>query len=95
MARMKIKLDHPGVAAVLTSGEVASAIADLTETVASNAEGWETNSGEPIPVVTSTYTTDRAAGAVTLAHAAGGPLQAKYGVLTEAAARAGLEVRTR
>jgi hypothetical protein len=95
MARMKIKLDHGGVAAVLTSGEVASAIGDLTESVAANAGGWETNSGEPIPVVTSTYTTDRAAGSVTLAHPAAMPLQAKYGVLTDAAAQAGLEVRAR
>jgi hypothetical protein len=95
MARMKTKLDRGGMAAMLKSGEVAEAVQGLALDVADNADGFETSKGEPVPVTTSFYTTDRAAAAVTLAHPAGMPLQAKYGVLTSAAAEAGLEVRSR
>ena len=94
MAGKKLRLDHPGIAGVLKSGEVASAIDGLTAAVASRAS-HTTARGTVIPVKTDSYTTDRAAGAVILAHPAGRSVEAKHGVLAGAAASAGLEVRSK
>lgn len=49
----------------------------------------------PVSVTTDQYTSDRAVAGVTLAHPAGIALEAKYGHLTEAARRSGLDVRSR
>jgi hypothetical protein len=90
----RVRLDHKGLAEVLRSAEVRREIAELTEQVADNAraQGHTVSSGEPLPVEASVVTTDRAHGSVTIAHPAGVGMQAKYGVLTKAAAAAGLEV---
>jgi hypothetical protein len=90
----KLKLDHPGMKEMLLSAEVAAAIADVAETVASNVSEYARN-GDAIPVDVSAYTSDRAAAAVTLAHPAGVGKEAKYGTLSAAAAAAGLEVTER
>lgn len=94
MARTKLRLDSPGILEVLKSADVASLVADTADSVASNVS--ETvRSGEPLPVKVATYTTDRAAAGVTLAHPAGLGMEAKHGSLSKAAAAAGLEVRSK
>lgn len=98
MARPKVKLNHAGIAALLKSGGIASMTAEATAAVAANVEGVDVE-GVPgdisIPVETSMTTTDRAHGIVTLAHPSGMAVQAKHGLLTKAAAAAGLEVNAK
>lgn len=94
MAR-PVRLDRRGVGAVLKSSGVRREVDALAETVADNvrAQGLTVSDGSELPVTVSSYTTDRAAAAVTITHAAGIAMQAKHGVLTKAAAAAGLEVK--
>lgn len=87
-----VKLDHKGMAEMLKSGEVASVIAATAESVASAARAEEAVERNNVPVETRSYTTDRAATAVSLAHPAGVPIEGKYGSLTRAAGSAGLTV---
>lgn len=97
----KVRLDHAGIGAILKSASVASSISALAESVASNAREQGIMVGDrpgglseiDLPVDVETYTTDRAAASVALAHPAGLAVQAKHGTLTSAAAAAGLEVR--
>lgn len=91
---MKIKLDHAGIGAMLRSPEVAAAIGAQTSAVRGNVT-LPAHHADRMPVKTESYTTDRAAGAVTIAHAGGLGVEAKYGVLVRAASAAGLEVRAR
>jgi hypothetical protein len=96
-----VKLNHAGVAAILKSGEMAALVSGAAEEIANNvrAQGqkvgaFEGGEGEiDLPVTVTPYTTDRAAASVALAHPAGIAVQAKHGVLTRAAAAAGLDVR--
>ena len=90
-----LKLDHGGMAQMLKSGEVAAVIASLAAEVATAAGAEESVQRNAVPVETRSYTTDRAASAVSLAHPAGLPIEGKYGPLTRAAGGAGLEVRGR
>lgn len=98
MAR-KIRLDSPGIAAMLQSGEVTAAITELGEDVASRV--YETASGEVIPVETRLRIAQggglspRPAIDVSLAHPAGLAVEAKRGSLVAAAGAAGLEVKAR
>ncbi|GAA4981243.1 hypothetical protein [Actinopolymorpha pittospori] len=97
MASAKVRLDHAGIAEVLRSGEVRAALDDLAGTVAGNASSspeWQRYAARG-EVRVASYTTDRAAAAVTLAHPGGLGMQAKHGTLTRAAGAAGLEVRER
>lgn len=87
---MRIRLDHAGMAEMLKSEPVAAAVRDLAEQVA--AELVTPDDVEPL---VDSYTTDRAATAVTVPHAAALAYQAKYGMMTRAAAAVGLEVRER
>jgi hypothetical protein len=91
----KVRIDSRGMAEVAKSAGVAAEVERLAGTVADNvrAQGHRVSSGDPLPVRVDTYTTDRAAAAVVINHAAGLGMQAKYGVLTKAAGDAGLEVR--
>lgn len=89
---VKITLDHGGMAEMLKSGPVAGAVRDRAEFTAADARSNGSVQRHGVPVEVRSYTTDRAASSVTLAHAAGLPIEAKYGVLTSAAASAGLEV---
>lgn len=82
------KLDTAGVGEVLKSGEMASAINALAASVAGGVS-------VPAEVTVDSYTTDRAAASVTIKDARGMLWQARDGVLTRAAAGAGLEVRSR
>lgn len=100
MARTKVTLNHAGIAAILKGSEMHALIEKVTEAVAENASGqgvtvgaFKGGSGEiALPVASKVITTDRAHGIVTLAHPAGIASQAKHGVLTKAAAAAGLQV---
>lgn len=91
MKALRIRLDSGGMSEVLNSGEVRAQIDALANSVASNVD---TGSVSEARIVVDSYTTDRAAASVTIAHPAGLRLQAKYGSLTKAAASAGLEVRS-
>jgi hypothetical protein len=92
--RPKFHRNSAGVQEFLTSDPgVISLIDGLTDDVASIVESgrWTDSSGEEIPVMNKTAVTDRYVGRVTLAHAIGIPLEAKYGILHEATQSAGLE----
>ncbi len=86
----KIRLDRAGMAAMLKSSGVALEVEIAAEDVASRIHE-DTHDG-PAPVEVTTGTTDRAVARVTITHAAGLALEAKYGALTRAAQGAGLEV---
>lgn len=96
MAR-RARLDRAGVRSILKSDEffalveaVAEEVADYARADAPDVDGIPGDIELPIEV--DVYETDRAAAAVILAHPAGIAVQAKHGLLTRAAARAGLEV---
>jgi hypothetical protein len=89
-----IRLDSGGIREMLRSGEVRDAIDGLAAAVASKISET-TSRGDAVEVRTSSYTTDRAAASVTLAHPAGLAIEAKRGTLARAAAAAGLEVRAK
>lgn len=92
MAAFSLRLDHGGMAEMLTSAPVAAVIQGYAETTAGHARSNPAVTRHGVPVEVRSYVTDRAACAVTLAHPVGMALQAKYGVLTQAAGAAGLEV---
>lgn len=85
---------HLDLDALLKDPGIAGEVNALARQVAANAE-HTTEAGVTLDVVVDEYTTDRRAASVTIAHAAGLAAQAKHGVLTKAAAAAGLEVRSR
>jgi hypothetical protein len=89
---VKVRLDSPGILEMLQSEDVALAVEELAETVASSIDETARN-GDPIPVRTGSFTSDRAGASVTLAHPAGIGLEAKYGTLSTAARAAGLDVK--
>lgn len=77
-----LRLDHGAIARLLTSREFAAVVKDAADRVAAEA-------GEDATV--SEYTTDRSAASVWVP----AEQQARDGVLTRAAAAAGLEVKGR
>lgn len=86
MARLPaIRLDHGGIAEVLKSDGIAREVHAIAERRASavRSDPAVKRNGVSDDVVVEDYTTDRAASAVVIRHAAGLPLQAKYGVLTK------------
>lgn len=85
------RLDHGGITEVLKSSEVAAEVHALAEKVASNARSATAGAD----VVVDDYTTDRAASSVTIRDPRGRLWQVRDGVLTRAAAAAGLEVTER
>lgn len=92
MAGLKIRLDHGGMAEMLGSPEVAAEILAKASEVQGIAEWHQSVARHRMPVERESYETDRAAEAVTIAHAGGKGVEAKYGALAEAARAAGLEV---
>jgi hypothetical protein len=88
----KVKLDHVGMGAMLKSSEVRSAVLAVAEQVAGNVRAAPEVVRHDAPVETRTYTTDRAAAAVSITHPGGLGMEAKHGTLTTAAAAAGLQV---
>jgi hypothetical protein len=95
VARVRIRLDSGGIAEVLKSAKVASAVGSLAEGVAAAVRADAAVQRNALPVEVDRYTTDRAAAAVTITHPAGLPVEAKHGSLTRAAAGRGLDVRSR
>lgn len=85
------RLDHGGVAEILKSGPVAAVVRALAEQVAGGVRGQKPGA----EVVVDSYTTDRAAASVTIRDVRGRRWQVRDGVLTRAAAQAGLEVTER
>lgn len=90
----KLKLDHPGIGEMLKSKAVARVVEEIAFEVSANAE-HTTSGGDVLDSDVTTYTTDRAAAAVTLLHPAALRVEAKHGVLARAAQAAGLDVTSR
>lgn len=87
------KPDRKGTAALLTSKEMRAAVHAAAEAVAANVADPSPTSGPPLDVVVDDYTTDRAASSVTIRNPQALLYQARDGILTRAAAAAGLEVK--
>lgn len=87
-----LRLDHRGISNILRSREVDDALGRLSDEVARTAAALV---DDDVEIRQDSYTTDRAARAVVIAHPSGVALQARHGVLTRAAAQAGLEVKDR
>lgn len=84
---MEVRLDSKGIAEFLKSAELAHVIHDIAEQVAGNAQAVT-----DAEVGVDDYVTDRAASSVTILDPRGMEFQARDGLLTRAAAAAGLEV---
>lgn len=84
-AAASIRLDHDGIAEVLKSEGIAQQVHAIAERKAETVRAHRSvrENGVAGSVRVEDYTTDRAASAVVIAHAAGLPIQAKYGVLTK------------
>lgn len=100
MAGGNIRLDTAGLAEVMRSAKVTAEVRSLAGRVASAAESDGSVARNAVPVTVDEYTarggrlrSERPAFAVTLAHAAGNGIEAKYGVLTRAASSVGLTVK--
>lgn len=101
MARKNVRLNHPGMAALLKSDELHKLVNAEAEKIADRVRQQGIKVGDvdggplerPLPVRVVSQTTDRARAQVILAHPAGLAVQAKHGSLTKAAAAEGLEVR--
>lgn len=92
MAKHDVRLDSDGLAEVLKGAPMRAAIDDLADDIATRVRGLVEPGTE---VVVDSYTTDRAAASVTIKDAQAQLWQVRDGVLTRAAADAGLEVKTR
>ena len=82
-----IRLDHSAIEDMLKN-DMRGPIDELATTIAGNVSTGSVDA----QVTVKSYTTDRAAAAVTIAHPAGLAIEAKYGALKKAAAAEGLEV---
>lgn len=99
---VKVVVNPRGVAEVLRYPKLAAVLEDLAGQVADavTAQGLPVESpGEDHPELTLTGRAfseirETAVGIVSIPHPAALPMQAKHGVLTKAAAAAGLEVRS-
>lgn len=85
------RLDAAGIREVLRGQEVRDLIDGYAQQVADNVKTL-VPAGTPIEV--RKYTTDRGAATVVVAHVQAMAWQARDGILTRAAAAAGLEVRS-
>lgn len=88
--RANFRRDSAGIAAILKSGGVATAVHELAEQIAGDVRAHT-----DAEVVVDDYQTDRAASSVTIRDMRGRILEARDGILTRAAAANGLEVRRR
>lgn len=94
MART-VRLDRMGMGVMLKSQPVQLAISSKASQVEASVQQSEPITRHQAEVVAENYITDRAAAAVIIKHPAGLGFQAKYGSLTQAAAAAGLQVRSK
>jgi hypothetical protein len=86
-----VRLDSDGIAALLKSSGVADVVGEFAETTATNARGAKPGAD----IVVDRYVTDRAAASVTIREPRARHWQVTEGILTRAAAGAGLEVKER
>lgn len=93
VADMDLHLDYEAIGRILRE-TCAGPVAALAETVAANARA-NSNTPPNTKVSVKSFTTDRAVSVVMLGHPDAPALQAKFGILTRAAAQAGLEVRAK
>lgn len=84
----QIKLNRKGIQEILKV-RMRKPIDELADRIAANVD---VGSVSDAPVQVRSYTTDRAAASVTIAHAAGIAIEAKHGALRKAAASQGFEV---
>lgn len=94
MASSKITLNHAGMAEMLRSAPVASAVRAAATATAANAS-FTLRNGTVLPVEVSSGFTDRARSVVTIAHPAALAVEARYGLLRRSAAAVGLDVNSR
>lgn len=87
-----LRLDSPGIAALLKSGPFQAAVHQVAEGIASDVRA---SVEEGVEVVVDDYTTDRAASSVTIKDARGMLWATRDGVLTRGASGAGVEVTER
>lgn len=92
MATNGFRIDRAGVSEILKV-QCAPVINEITEQVADAVRADVRDVGDDIEVEMQSYTTDRGAAAVTIAHPLGLELQATRGSITKAAAALGLEVK--
>lgn len=86
---------RPGaIGEILKSEPVRADLLRLGHAVAEGIDARDSH-GRQVPVMVGSYTTDRAAVGVTLAHPGGLPIEAKHGTLVRAASEVGLEVKAR
>ncbi|MEV0267719.1 hypothetical protein AB0H43_03005 [Hamadaea sp. NPDC050747] len=95
MARIRIRLDHKGMAEMLKSAGIRAAVEVKAAEVHLIAMRHDAIIRNGMTVERRSYTTDRAAVAVTITHPGGRNVENKHGVLATAARRAGLEVTDR
>ncbi|MEU8655254.1 hypothetical protein [Actinoplanes philippinensis] len=90
----RIRLDHRGMGEMLRSGEVAATIALRAAEVEQAVSEHQSIVRHEMPVERHAYTSDRAGEDVTIEHAGGLAVEAKYGVLADAARAVALQVTT-
>lgn len=84
MAKSKIKLDHAGIRAIISGGDVADAIRAEAERIAAQVRSDPNVIRHGMPVDVIYTTTDRAKAIVTITHALGRPVDAKHSVFAKA-----------
>lgn len=90
--RIKVSLDHHGIAEILKSSDMHEMVDEAAEKIADRVRG---SIPADAPVVTRSYTTDRAAAVVVIEDLRGMVYQASDGVLTRAATSIGAQVKER
>ena len=91
MSNVTVRLDHRGIEQLLKSAAMANAVAARAEEIAGQVRAQRSDAD----VVVDRYETDRAAASVTVRDVRAQAWQARDGLLTRAAAGAGLEVTER
>ncbi|WP_030569582.1 hypothetical protein [Streptomyces aureocirculatus] len=84
------RLDHAGIREILKGPQMREVIDGLTETIADNVRA---SVPSDVRVTVRGYTTDRGAATVAVEDVRAMAWQARDGILTRAAAAAGLEVK--
>lgn len=78
-----IRLDHSGIGSMLRSGPVRSAVKSAAHNIAGEVQGEASVQRHSMPVEVESYTTDRAAAAVVVAHPGALGADAKHGILSK------------
>lgn len=95
---VRVTLNHAGMRELLTSPGVTALVAGRAASVAASiGPEYVTSEGHVVPILNGVIPgrTQRAGAAVTLAHPAGLAIEGKHGVLAQACAENGLELKER